>query len=436
MTVDELARVITPQFLEESAQQISRELQKIPFQVFQDQTAKYVTVLPGVRNQITFNELDGDAELAPWSVTNHDKADYGIEGRTLVVYPGNCAKDFDPMPLLHSIWGESLALGENISKHQIARKLVALFAAKIGKHINDVVFVGGVRNKSGKTTADLFDSFDTIIAQEIGAGNIAAAKGNYFKLGRIDETNATEKLKALWRAADVMLRGRKVFMYMSPEIYDFYCDDYQARHGALPYNQSFDKTLLEGSQGRCEFAVLDNMAGSNYLKISVKQNFLLGTDIMNQQNMPYIGSYSPWACTFAYAGIYGEQIRSLRKENLMVGDISDDDSGLDNEEDNGGSQETIVVKSNTTVSFADRVKSATMGEEFAGQVATTDPAGKTLAYTSSDENVATVNASTGAVTLVGAGTTLITASFAGDDTHNPASASYALTVAAAQQGEE
>ncbi|MBP3756273.1 MAG: hypothetical protein J6I61_03230 [Prevotella sp.] len=323
MTVDELASVITPQFLEESAHQISRELQMMPFQVFQDQTAKYVTVLPGVRNQITFNELDGDAQLAPWSTKNHDKADYSIEGRTLVVYPGNCAKDFDPMPLLHSIWGESIAMGEKISKHQIARKLVSLFAAKIGKHINDVVFVGGKRNKAGKTTADLFDSFDTIIETEVAGGAVAAAKGNYIKLGAIDETNATEKLKAFWRSADVMLRGRKVFMYMSPEIYDFYCDDYQARHGALPYNQSFDKNTLEGSQGRCEFAVLDNMAGSKFLKISVKQNFLLGTDIMNQQNQPYIGSYSPWACTFCYAGIYGEQIRSLRKENIMVGDLSE-----------------------------------------------------------------------------------------------------------------
>ena len=326
MTVDELARVITPQFLEESAQQISRELQQIPFQVFQDQTAKYVTVLPGVRNSITFNELDGDAQLAPWKSSRRDAADYSIEGRTLEVFPGNCAKDFDPMPLLHSIWGESIAAGEQISKGQIARKLLALFAAKIGKHLNDVVFVGGVRNKAGNTTADLFDSFDTIIGNEINAGKVATAKGNYIRLGAIDETNAVEMLKEFWRAADKMLRGRKVFMYMSPDIYDFYCDDYQARHGTLPYNQSYDKTSLEGSQGRCEFAVLDNMAGSQYLKITVKPNLLLGTDIMNQQNHPYVGSYSPWACTFCYAGIYGEQIRSLRKENLMIGDLGENDT--------------------------------------------------------------------------------------------------------------
>lgn len=422
MTVDELAQVITPEFLEESAQIIRKDLAVMPFQVLQDQTAKYITVLPGVRNQITFGELDGDAQLRPFKHNVREEADYTITGRTLQVYPGNCAKDFDPMPLFHSIWGESIAMGEQISKGMIAKKLVSLFAAKIGMHINDVVFVGGVRDVSGTTTADLFDSFDTIIGAEITAGNIAAAKGNYIKLGKIDKTNAVEKLKEFYRAADKMLKGRPVLMYISPEVYDAYVDDYQARHGALPYNTSFDKVYLEGSRNRCEFAVLDNMAGSQYLKISIKQNFLLGTDIMYQQNTPFIRSYAPWTVTFAYAGVYGEQIRCINKEYLMIGDIEDDDDDDDEGDD------TPVTKEDVTITFAKDVDTAVVGGEYSGQVATTSPAGKTLVYNSSDTNVATVNESTGAVTVVAAGTTLIKAVFAGDDTHNAAQASYALTV--------
>ena len=431
MTPDQMAEVITPELLRESCQQIRKELLTMPFQVFQDQTAKYVTVLPGVRNQVMFNELAGDAELAPYSTDNHDTADYSITGRILEVFPGNCAKDFDPMPLFHSIYGESLALGQALTKHQIARKLLVYFAAKIGKHINDVVFVGGVRNVNGKTTADLFDSFDTIIGKEITAGNIAAGKNNFINLGNIDKTNAVEVLKEYYRSCDPELKKQKTFLYMSPEVYDVYVDDYQARHGALPYNQSFDKVYLEGSRNKCEFAVLDNMAGSNFLKISVKPNFLLGTDIMNQQNHANVGKYGPWNCTFEYAGVYGEQIRCINKELLKVaafelGESSSSDDGDDE-------PETITVKSDVTVGFTKAVDNATMGQEYAGQVAVTDPAGKTVTYASSDETVATVNASTGAVTLVGAGTTLITASFAGDTTHNAAQGSYALTVAAAAQ---
>lgn len=430
MTPDEMAEVITPELLRESAQQIRKELLMMPFQVFQDQTAKYVTVLPGVRNQVMFNELDGDAELAPYSTKNHDTADYTITGRILEVFPGNCAKDFDPMPLFHSIYGESLALGQALTKHQIARKLLAFFAAKIGKHINDVVFVGGVRNVSGKTTADLFDSFDTIIGKEITAGNIAAGKNNYINLGDIDKTNAVEILKEFYRSCDPELKKQKTFMYIPQEVYDAYVDDYQARHGNLTYNTSFDKLYLEGSRGKCELAVLDNMSGSRYLKISTKPNFLLGTDIMNQQNRANVGKYSPWACTFEYAGVYGEQIRCINKELLKVGafELGDDTSGAGDDEEE---HETITIKSDVTVSFAKAVDDATMGTEYAGQVATTDPAGKTVTYSSSDDTVANVDESTGAVTLVGAGTTLITAVFAGDTTHNAAQGSYALTVAAA-----
>ena len=42
MTPDEMAEVITPELLKESCQQIRKELLTMPFQVFQDQTAKYV----------------------------------------------------------------------------------------------------------------------------------------------------------------------------------------------------------------------------------------------------------------------------------------------------------------------------------------------------------------------------------------------------------
>ena len=57
-----------------------------------------------------------------------------------------------------------------------------------------------------------------------------------------------------------------------------------------------------------------------------------------------------------------------------------------------------------------------------------NPSSMTVTYSSSKPTVATVDASTGAVTLVAPGTTTITASFAGDDEYDEASATYTLTV--------
>jgi len=61
--------------------------------------------------------------------------------------------------------------------------------------------------------------------------------------------------------------------------------------------------------------------------------------------------------------------------------------------------------------------------------------GVAVEYSSLDTKVASVDASTGAVTLVAVGETTITAAFAGNDEYNEASASYTLVVKAAKPAE-
>lgn len=58
----------------------------------------------------------------------------------------------------------------------------------------------------------------------------------------------------------------------------------------------------------------------------------------------------------------------------------------------------------------------------------TNPHSLPVEYTSSNTDVATINASTGAITLVSGGETVISARFAGDATYAPANVSYTLTV--------
>lgn len=67
---------------------------------------------------------------------------------------------------------------------------------------------------------------------------------------------------------------------------------------------------------------------------------------------------------------------------------------------------------------------------FTAPALTVDPAeaASDVTYSSSNTNVATVDASSGAVTLVGAGKTIITAAISGSSTYSNASASYTLTV--------
>ena len=100
---------------------------------------------------------------------------------------------------------------------------------------------------------------------------------------------------------------------------------------------------------------------------------------------------------------------------------------------------TGSVKQNVTLSFDYTSATATMGDSYIDvpTLTVTDENNQTVTgldinYFSSNTSVATVNPSTGAVTLVGTGRTTITASFRGNDEYYAAqSVSYTLTVNAA-----
>ena len=90
--------------------------------------------------------------------------------------------------------------------------------------------------------------------------------------------------------------------------------------------------------------------------------------------------------------------------------------------------EVPIEKQDVTMTFSSTSATATLGKTFTSPTLTTTPAGLPVTYTSSNADVAIVDTSTGAVTLVAKGTTTITASFAGNDNYNSGSASYTLTV--------
>ena len=83
-------------------------------------------------------------------------------------------------------------------------------------------------------------------------------------------------------------------------------------------------------------------------------------------------------------------------------------------------------KENVTLAYSATEATATLGQSFTAPTLK-NPSNVTVTYSSSNTSVATI-ATNGAVTLVGEGSTTIKASYAGDDTHNPAEASYTLTV--------
>ena len=87
-----------------------------------------------------------------------------------------------------------------------------------------------------------------------------------------------------------------------------------------------------------------------------------------------------------------------------------------------------VIKEPVEMSFNPSEVTLIQGEEFTAPSLSMNPSGLAVTYSSSDEKVATVDVTTGEVTIVGVGSTKITATFAGDETYKKTSAYYTLTV--------
>lgn len=100
----------------------------------------------------------------------------------------------------------------------------------------------------------------------------------------------------------------------------------------------------------------------------------------------------------------------------------------DNEYRTSTAKYEIKVKGAPALSFPEKSYNIFANDKFTAPELTKSPADVVVKYSSSDEKVATVDASTGKVSIVGAGTAKITATSEVTDVYEVASASYDLVV--------
>lgn len=97
---------------------------------------------------------------------------------------------------------------------------------------------------------------------------------------------------------------------------------------------------------------------------------------------------------------------------------------------------TVDPRTPVTLSFAEDAINKTTANysEFTGQTATASPSVSGITYAIDGDNIGTITAATGAVVLNGnTGSATVTASYAGDATYRPATASYTITVASSSE---
>lgn len=314
---------ITPEQLQLSGHKFRTELLQMPVHAMQE-TLQYMTLRRGIRYAETVGELTGNIELGPYSKTRIDNDGMNIKGRTLFTFLGSVVKKFSPNSVVKSIYDSAFTKGEELKSVDIALRVLAYLTAKLGHNLQSHIW-DAVRNDNGTTSVALFNGFDTITTSEIGATTptISTTIGNLFEFTEaITASNAVDQIKAFCEAASEFLvdAGQRVNLYCSPAIYRNYLKDYQATVGAIPYNTSYDKTVVEGFEN-VHFVPLYNKANSPYIHLSTQANMLVGVNLEGEEEDIRIEKHEAFVLQYIATMFFGVQFESINPERLLVGKL-------------------------------------------------------------------------------------------------------------------
>ena len=310
--------VFTPQQFQEAATKYRKELLMLPI-IGCYETLQYMTGRPGIRYKENVGAISGDAQFAPYKPSRSTDFNLNVDYRTLETYFGSVVAKFEPNSAVSTILGATGATkGDGQMQAPTALHVLALIAKGLSGHLNDALW-NGVRNASGDTTADLFDGFDTITSNEITAGNISVANKNYMKLTEeITTANAVDIAKEILFSLDPRLRAQDLIMYCSQDFADKYNEAYLLTHGGIVYNNKYDQTTVEGSNGRLTIVPLYNKMDSKFIHVTAKSNMLVGYDQMSDVESILVKEYEPFILSYIATMFFGVQFESIDFRRLKV----------------------------------------------------------------------------------------------------------------------
>lgn len=306
----------------EAATQYRPELLMIPILGIDD-TLKYMTSRPGVQYKEAVGTITGDAQFAPYKAGMSNDFNLNLTHRILETYLGATVQKFEPNSAISTLYGSNVTKGDGQKSTPTAKHVLALVGRALSENLNSSIW-NAVRNATGTTTKDLFNGFDTIAKTEITAGNLSAEKGNYLKLTEeITKANAVDVAKSILFGLDPKLRSQECYLYCSYDFYDKYNEGYLLTHGAVPYNNQYGQTAVEGSAGKLILCPLANKAGSKYMQVTPKSNMLVGFDQMGDVENVNVEKYESFVLTYEATMFFGVQYESIAKEDLKVIELAD-----------------------------------------------------------------------------------------------------------------
>ena len=110
-------------------------------------------------------------------------------------------------------------------------------------------------------------------------------------------------------------------MYCSQDFADKYNEGYLLTHAGINYNNQYQQTSVEGSNGKLILCPLANKADSKFIHVSPKINMLVGYDQMGDTENVMVKEYEPFILSYIATMFFGCQFESIDKRRLKVVEI-------------------------------------------------------------------------------------------------------------------
>lgn len=313
-----------------------------------EEVTRHMRVINNLKGKETEATIVPQAKFRPYHPEKVVSGTGGLTARTLETFPLEILEEFDPENLYTTIFGTPVD-AEKINL-DIVRRILTEEMNNASRGLCDLIFKG-VRVADGTGALDGFNGFDTIIANEITAGNIGLSAGNFTNLGEVNATNIGDLWKRMYRKMDEKLRGgatKKLILVCSFTEYDMYKNWYAQQFGMGNFAGTPEQTYLDGTANKVQIVPLPGMDGVNHCFITVQENMKVGFDVLSNATKFNVRIPDNPHMVQMYAKIYmGVDFANISKEFLMVGarTVKDDSVFMDADK--------------SSVTFADTASNAT-----------------------------------------------------------------------------
>lgn len=111
-------------------------------------------------------------------------------------------------------------------------------------------------------------------------------------------------------------------MYCSQDFADKYNEGYLLTHAGINYNNQYNQTAVEGSNGKLILCPLANKADSKFIHVSPKINMLVGYDQMGDTETVMVKEYEPFILSYIATMFFGCQFESIDKRRMKVVELT------------------------------------------------------------------------------------------------------------------